>query len=79
MAEALNVGSLDVGLLGDAPALFMGALGAPIKVIGVSRQNLDGVAIVVPKNSPIKTVADLATRLRLGILMSLSRNVRARG
>jgi len=60
LAEALNVGSLDVGLLGDAPALFMGALGAPIKVIGVSRQNLDGVAIVVAKDSPIKTVADLA-------------------
>ncbi|HEY0288030.1 MAG TPA: ABC transporter substrate-binding protein [Pseudomonas sp.] len=59
VAEALNVGSLDVGLLGDAPALFMGALGAPIKVIGVSRQNLEGVAIVVAKDSPIKTVADL--------------------
>ncbi len=60
VAEALNVGSLDIGLLGDSPALFMGALGAPIKVIGVSRQNLDGVAIVVRKDSPIKTVADLA-------------------
>ena len=60
VAEALNVGSLDVGLLGDAPALFMGALGAPIKVIGVSRQNLDGVAIVVGKDSSIRTVADLA-------------------
>ncbi|MEE4729809.1 ABC transporter substrate-binding protein [Pseudomonas alliivorans] len=60
VAEALNVGSLDVGLLGDSPALFMGALGAPIKVIGVSRQNLEGVAIVVRKDSPIRTVADLA-------------------
>ncbi|RMQ45393.1 Aliphatic sulfonate ABC transporter substrate-binding protein [Pseudomonas cichorii] len=62
VAEALNVGSLDVGLLGDSPALFMGALGAPIKVIGVSRQNLDGVAIVVRKDSPIHSVADLAGR-----------------
>lgn len=60
VAEALNVGSLDIGLLGDSPALFMGALGAPIKVIGVSRQNLDGVAIVVRKDSSIKSVADLA-------------------
>lgn len=59
VAEALNAGSLDVGLLGDAPVLFLGALGAPIKVIGVTRQNLDGVAIVVPKDSSIKTVADL--------------------
>lgn len=59
VAEALNAGSLDVGLLGDAPVLFLGALSAPIKVVGVTRQNLDGVAIVVPKDSPIKTLADL--------------------
>lgn len=30
VAEALNTGSLDIGLLGDAPPLFLGALGAPI-------------------------------------------------
>ncbi|WP_407309903.1 ABC transporter substrate-binding protein [Pseudomonas sp. nanlin1] len=59
VAEALNVGSLDIGLLGDAPPLFLGALGAPIKVIAVSRQNLDGVAIVVRKDSSIHTLADL--------------------
>nr|WP_290447252.1 ABC transporter substrate-binding protein [Pseudomonas sp. 21LCFQ010] len=59
VAEALNVGSLDIGLLGDAPPLFLGALGAPIKVIAVSRQNLDGVAILVRKDSPIKTLGDL--------------------
>ena len=59
VAEALNAGSLDVGLLGDAPVLFLGALGAPIKVVGVSRQNLAGVAIVVGKDSTIQSVADL--------------------
>ncbi|MBD8491390.1 ABC transporter substrate-binding protein [Pseudomonas syringae] len=59
VAEALNVGSLDLGLLGDAPPLFLGALGAPIKVIAVSRQNLDGVAILVAKDSPIQALADL--------------------
>lgn len=60
VAEALNVGSLDIGLLGDAPVLFLGALGAPIKVIAVSRQNLDGVAILVKNDSPIRTLADHA-------------------
>jgi NitT/TauT family transport system substrate-binding protein len=60
VAEALNVGSLDIGLLGDAPVLFLGALGAPIKVIAVSRQNLDGVAILVKNDSPIRSLADLA-------------------
>ena len=59
VAEALNVGSLDVGLLGDAPVLFLGALGAPIKVIAVGRQNLGGVAILVSKDSPIHSLADL--------------------
>lgn len=59
VAEALNVGSLDLGLLGDAPPLFLGALGAPIKVIALTRQNLDGVAILVSKDSPIKTLEDL--------------------
>lgn len=59
VAEALNVNSLDIGLLGDAPVLFLGALGAPIKVIAVSRQNLEGVAILVRKDSPIHSLADL--------------------
>ncbi|MFL1501542.1 ABC transporter substrate-binding protein [Pseudomonas sp. S191] len=63
VAEALNANSLDIGLLGDAPVLFLGALGAlgaPIKVIAVSRQNLDGVAILVRKDSSIHSLADLA-------------------
>ncbi|MGE7991539.1 ABC transporter substrate-binding protein [Pseudomonas sp. NPDC089554] len=59
VAEALNVGSLDIGLLGDAPPLFLGALGAPIKVIAVSRQNLEGVAILARKDSDIHSLADL--------------------
>lgn len=59
VAEALNVGSLDIGLLGDAPPLFLGALGAPIKVIAVSRQNLEGVAILARKDSNIHRLEDL--------------------
>nr|WP_245362841.1 ABC transporter substrate-binding protein [Pseudomonas sp. BP8] len=59
VAEALNVGSLDIGLLGDAPPLFLGALGAPIKVIAVTRQNLGGVAILARKDSDIHSLQDL--------------------
>jgi NitT/TauT family transport system substrate-binding protein len=59
VAEALNVGSLDLGLLGDAPPLFLGALGAPIKVIAVTRQNLGGVAILARKDSSIDSLEDL--------------------
>jgi len=59
VAEALNVGSLDLGLLGDSPALFLGALGAPIKVVAISRQSLDGVAVLVRGDSSIQRLADL--------------------
>ena len=59
VAEALNVGSLDLGLLGDAPPLFLGALGAPIRVVGISRQSLDGVAVLVRGDSSIHELADL--------------------
>ncbi|MBB2896218.1 ABC transporter substrate-binding protein [Pseudomonas sp. AS2.8] len=59
VAEALNVGSLDLGLLGDAPPLFLGALGAPIRVVGISRQSLDGVAVLVRGDSSIHNLADL--------------------
>ncbi len=58
VAEALNAGSLDIGLLGDAPPLFLGALGAPIKVIAVTRQDLAGVAILVRQDSAIHSLAD---------------------
>lgn len=59
IAESLNAGALDLGFLGDSGLLTLAARGAPVRVLAVSRQNLDGVAIVVPKNSTIRTVADL--------------------
>lgn len=59
VAESLNGNALDVGFLGDSPLLTLAARGAPVKVIAVSRQNLDGVAIVVPGNSPVRSIADL--------------------
>lgn len=57
--EALNVGSIDFGDVGEAPPIFAQAAGAPLVYAGatVPRPRLE--AIVVPKNSPIKTVADL--------------------
>ena len=57
--EALNVGSIDFGDVGEAPPIFAQAAGAPLVYAGatVPRPRLE--AIVVPKDSPIKTVADL--------------------
>ncbi|EJL04233.1 aliphatic sulfonates family ABC transporter, periplasmic substrate-binding protein [Pseudomonas fluorescens Q2-87] len=59
LAEALSTGDLDVGFLGDSGFLFLAAKQAPVKLIGVSRQNPDTIALLVPKDSPVKTIADL--------------------
>jgi len=57
--EALNVGSIDFGDVGEAPPIFAQAAGAPLVYAGatVPRPKLE--AIIVPKGSAIKTVADL--------------------
>ena len=57
--EALNVGAIDFGDVGEAPPIFAQAAGAPLVYAAatVPRPNLE--AIVVPKTSTIQTVADL--------------------
>ena len=57
--EALNVGAIDFGDVGEAPPIFAQAAGAPLVYAGatVPRPHLE--AIIVPKDSSIKTVADL--------------------
>lgn len=57
--EALNVGSIDFGDVGEAPPIFAQAAGAPLVYAGatVPRPKLE--AIIVPKGSSIKTIADL--------------------
>src|ERR1700738_2442024 len=57
--EALNAGALDVGYTGDLAFLTVYAAGAPIKAIGGTRADARTQAILVRKDSPIKTVADL--------------------
>lgn len=59
LAEALSVGALDLGFLGDSGFLFLAAKGAPVRLIGVSRQNPDTIAMLVPKDSPARSIADL--------------------
>lgn len=59
VAEGLEAGALDLGFLGDSGFIFLAAKGAPVKLIGVSRQNPDTIALLVPKDSPAKTIQDL--------------------
>ena len=62
LLEGLNVGSVDVGFVGEAPPIFAQAAGANFVYIGHDPAAPEAEAIVVPKNSPVKTVADLKGR-----------------
>ena len=59
LLEALNVGAIDFGHAGEAPPIFAQAAGAPFIYVAHEPPAPKGEAILVPKNSPIKTVADL--------------------
>lgn len=59
VAEGLDAGALDIGFLGDSGFIFLAAKGAPVKLIGVSRQNPDTIALLVPKDSTAKSIEDL--------------------
>ena len=62
MLEALNVGSIDLGSTGDIPPIFAQAAGADLLYVGVEPPKPKAEVILVPENSPIKTVADLKGR-----------------
>jgi sulfonate transport system substrate-binding protein len=60
MLEAISSGSDDVGGVGDAPPVFAAAGGESIEIVGArTTEGGDQDAVVVPKNSPIKTIAQL--------------------
>ncbi|ERF83462.1 sulfonate ABC transporter substrate-binding protein [Bradyrhizobium viridifuturi] len=59
LLEALNVGAIDFGNTGEAPPIFAQAAGAPIQYVAYEPPAPKGEAILVPKDSPIKSVTDL--------------------
>lgn len=59
IVEALNAGALDVAHSGDAPLIFAQAAGVPFVYFGVSIPSPDSSGIVVPKDSPLQTLAEL--------------------
>ena len=59
LLEALNVGSIDFGTTGEAPPIFAQAAGAPIVYVCYEPPSPEAEAILVPKDSPLKSVADL--------------------
>lgn len=58
MMEAMNVGSVDFGAVGDSPPVFAQAAGAAI-VYAAGQPITNGQGILVPKDSPIRDIAGL--------------------
>ncbi|UGY26181.1 aliphatic sulfonate ABC transporter substrate-binding protein [Bradyrhizobium septentrionale] len=58
MMEAMNVGSVDYGAVGDSPPIFAQAAGAAI-VYAAAQPIINGSGILVPQNSAITGIADL--------------------
>src|SRR5436853_4757495 len=59
LLEALGAGAIETGLVGDAPFTFAAAANVPVKAIAAVRQSRDGLAVLVPEHSPIKSFDDL--------------------
>jgi sulfonate transport system substrate-binding protein len=55
----MNVGSIDFGITGETPPIFAQAAGAPLVYLAYDPPAPQGEAILVPKDSPLKSVADL--------------------
>ncbi|RYF74777.1 MAG: sulfonate ABC transporter substrate-binding protein [Comamonadaceae bacterium] len=59
LLEALAVGSLEFGLTGDAPPVFAQAAGKDLVYVGAEPSKPDSSAILVLKDSPLRTLSDL--------------------
>lgn len=59
LLEGLNVGSVDFGTVGEAPPIFAQAAGANLVYVGNEPPSPASEAIVVPKDSKIRSLAEL--------------------
>lgn len=60
--EALNAGAVDTAIAGDIPIIFAAAAGVPFRIVAASRSSAQGIGILVPKGSPVTSVAELRGR-----------------
>ncbi len=59
LLEAINAGAIDFGHTGEAPPVFAQAAGSAIVYVANEPPAPEGEALLVPKDSPIKSVAEL--------------------
>ncbi|MEV4311730.1 ABC transporter substrate-binding protein [Actinocrispum sp. NPDC049592] len=59
LLEAASGGAIDIGGVGNTPPIFAAAANAKIAVVSAAKGNVDSDAVVVPADSPLRTVQDL--------------------
>ncbi len=59
LMEALNAGAVDFGSAGEAPPIFAQAASTELRYVAAEPPAPKGEAILVPKGSPIQSLADL--------------------
>jgi sulfonate transport system substrate-binding protein len=59
MLQAMGSGSIDIGGVGDAPPVVAAAGDYKVAIVGARTSNPLAAALLVPKNSPIHSVAQL--------------------
>lgn len=60
--EALRAGAVDLAPAGDTPVLAAATGGTPLRIVAVRRGQARGIAILVPPDSAIRSIADLKGR-----------------
>ncbi|MDF6041022.1 ABC transporter substrate-binding protein [Streptomyces sp. JH14] len=59
LLEAVNAGAVDIGGVGNTPPVFAAGSDSKIVVVGAGHGSSAGEAVVVPKDSPLKTPSQL--------------------
>ncbi|NIH83120.1 ABC transporter substrate-binding protein [Amycolatopsis granulosa] len=59
LLEAASGGAIDVGAVGNTPPIFAAAANARIAVVSSAQGDVRGDALLVPPDSPLRTIADL--------------------
>ena len=57
--EAFAAGQVDIGLMGDTPAIIARASGQDLRIIGLASSGPKALAVIVRKNATIKSAKDL--------------------
>ncbi|MFD7657974.1 ABC transporter substrate-binding protein [Actinosynnema sp. NPDC059797] len=59
LLEAASAGAIDIGAVGNTPPIFAAAANAKIAAVYSAQGSVEGDALLVPADSPLKSVEDL--------------------